>query len=68
MRPVRSMGKLEDFMRKPGPAPKGETIDLDGMCQRCFENVDEAEYFYIEKLLKWVCSQGHVSYLEDFVL
>lgn len=49
-------------------APKGEVIDVDVLCQRCFITVDEAEYFYIEKLLKWVCSEGHVSYLEEFRL
>lgn len=67
MRQVRFLSKLNEF-HSGRPAPKGEVIDVDVTCQRCFVPVDEAEYYFVEKLLKWVCPQGHVSYIEDFRL
>jgi hypothetical protein len=46
----------------------GMEVDIDVSCQTCFEYVDTAEYFNIEKLLRWKCSQGHISFIEDFRL
>lgn len=48
--------------------PKGELIEGGFMCQTCHEQCDDAEYFRIEKILKWKCSEGHISYVEEFVL
>jgi len=63
------LSKLSDFMSS-GEQPKAAKIDLevDVSCQICFEYVDDAEYYPIEKLLKWKCSQGHVSFIEEFRL
>lgn len=46
----------------------GMEVEIDVSCQTCFEYVDIAEYFNIEKLLRWKCSQGHISFIEDFRL
>jgi len=62
--------KLTDFLSKssPGEAPKGIVIDGAFGCQTCYEQCDEAEYFPIEKILRWKCSEGHMSYIEEFTL
>lgn len=46
--------------------PRGMEISGSFGCQVCFEQCDDAEYFRIEKILKWTCSEGHVSYVEEF--
>lgn len=55
-----------------GGEPKRETptmsLDVDVSCQICFEYVDDATYYPVEKLLKWKCSQGHISFMEEFRL
>ncbi len=48
--------------------PKGMVLDISAHCQICFESVDEAEYFPIEKILKWKCSKAHISFIEEFKL
>jgi hypothetical protein len=62
--------KFSDFVaqEQEAEAPKGMVIDGGFSCQECFEQVDEAEYFRLEKILKWKCSEGHISYVEEFVL
>jgi len=63
--------KFSDFIAqqpKQEEAPKGLPVAGAFGCQTCFEQVDDAEYFQIEKILKWKCSEGHISYVEDFVL
>ena len=65
------MSKFSDFMQAQEKAQeKISGIIIDGAfgCQQCFECVDEAEYFQRERLLKWECQHGHVSYIEDFLL
>lgn len=43
---------------------------LDGSfnCQFCDECIDEAAYYAPQKILKWTCEQGHVSFIEEFTL
>lgn len=61
--------KFNEFIGQPkDEAPKGMEIDGSFGCQVCYEQVEEAEYFQVERILKWKCSQGHVSFIEDFVL
>jgi hypothetical protein len=45
-------------------------MDVDGSfyCQTCDLEVDTAEYFNLEHVLKWVCPNGHNSYIEEFKL
>lgn len=63
------MTKLADFMQGQETTPKkGMEVDCDVQCQICHEYVDGAEYFVVERLLKWKCSQGHTSFIEDFRL
>lgn len=65
------MSKFDEFMKAQSSAPSpvtGTIIDGAFGCQTCFECVDEAEYFQQNRLLKWVCDHGHVSYIEDFML
>lgn len=63
--------KFSEFIAKTEPsqeAPKGEVLDLSLGCQTCMEQVSEAEYFQQQRILKWTCSQGHLSYIEDWSL
>lgn len=63
------MSKFEDFMKSQVREPrKGMEIDGSFGCQTCDLEVEEAEYFNIEKVLKWKCANGHISYIEDFKL
>lgn len=69
MRREKSLSKLSEFMAAPGSEKrKGMDVDIDVMCQTCFVYVDTAEYFNIEKLLRWKCPEGHISFIEDFRL
>lgn len=61
------MGFLDNLM------PDRETlkfnfqeIDINANCQTCFERVDEGKFFPSTRLLVWVCSSGHKSYIEDW--
>lgn len=66
---MRFLTKLAEFMESQKTSPvKGMEIECDLQCQLCHEYVDGGEYFHIEKLLKWKCSQGHISFIEDFRL
>jgi hypothetical protein len=62
--------KFSDFVGQTSKTevPKGAIVEGGFSCQECYEQVDEAEYFRIEKILKWKCSEGHVSYVEEFTL
>jgi hypothetical protein len=62
--------KFGDFVAQSQEADKPEGMPVEGgfSCQTCYEQVDVAEYFRIEKILKWKCSEGHISYVEEFVL
>ena len=62
--------KFSEFVSQSQDAEKPVGIPIDGGfgCQVCHEHVDVAEYFNVEKILKWKCSEGHISYVEDFVL
>lgn len=64
------MTKFGDFVAQSqkDEAPKGMEVSGAFSCQECFEQCDDAEYFRMEKILRWVCSEGHISYVEDFVL
>lgn len=47
---------------------KGIEVEADVTCQVCHVYVDTAEYFHVEKLLRWVCPEGHKSFIEEFNL
>lgn len=70
-RQEKFVSKFSDFLNSQQQQPEPPTgMDIDGsfMCQFCPEQVDEATYFAIEKILLWKCSQGHKSFAEDFSL
>jgi hypothetical protein len=48
--------------------PQGILIDVTANCMTCDDVVDEAEYFPVEKLLVWICTEGHKSAIENFNL
>lgn len=54
------------FGEKPVEKPITPSILIDGSfsCITCEEMVDEAEYLPVEKMLGWLCSQGHKSLIE----
>jgi hypothetical protein len=61
--------KFEDFLKKNQEEPaQGMEIGGSFSCQTCNETVDEAEWFQPEKILRWVCSAKHLSYIEGFSL
>lgn len=64
------MTKFSEFVAQSHAeeVPKGIPVDGAFGCQTCYEQCEDAEYFRVEKILKWKCSEGHVSYIEDFVL
>lgn len=43
-----------------------EEVEGSFDCQECHSTVHEALYFDKEKLLVWVCPEGHKSHLEGF--
>ena len=49
-------------------APRGVLIDGTFACMTCDEMCDEAEYFPVDKILVWVCTQEHRSAIENFSL
>jgi len=70
---VRLLSKFDDFMKaspqKTTPADQtGELVGGSFQCQRCYVEVEEAEYFHRERLLLWLCPEGHTSHIEDIVL
>ena len=62
--------KFSEFIAQTpqAEAPKGMEISGSFGCQTCYTQCDEAEYFSVEKILKWTCPDGHISYVEEFVL
>lgn len=48
--------------------PQGILIAVSANCMTCYEVVDEAEYFPVDKLLIWICIKGHKSVIENFNL
>lgn len=47
---------------------KGMEVEADVTCQVCHCYVDTAEYFQVDKVLRWKCPEGHISFIEGFVL
>lgn len=63
------MSKLDEFIKGQQKSKKvGEPIDGVFACQTCYTEVDEAEYFVNERILKWTCPDNHVSFIEGFSL
>jgi len=62
--------KFSEFVAQTQESEKPKGFEIDGAfgCQTCFEQCDIAEYFSVEKILKWKCSEGHISFVEDFIL
>lgn len=66
---MRYLSKLSDFMQQEAKQPKkGMEVEADVSCQVCHAYVDTAEYFHVEKLLRWRCPDGHTSFIEEFNL
>ena len=63
--------KFSEFGKEAGsPKAPEPTLVIDGTfgCQTCDLTCDEAEYFQPEKILRWKCAEGHVSFIEEFRL
>jgi len=63
--------KFDEFVSKTKTEPeRPEGVAISGTfgCQSCFDMVPEAEYFQMEKILRWKCQNGHISYIENWVL
>lgn len=61
------MNNWENFKKKE-PEAKPEGREINGMyrCQFCQAFVFNATYFPVDKILKYKCADGHVSFIEDF--
>jgi hypothetical protein len=61
--------KFKEFKgNQPTVKPMGIPVDGTFRCQLCPLTVDEAEYFQIQRVLRWKCEEGHVSLIEKFDL
>lgn len=62
--------KFDEFLDKTKghKAPEGIVLDGTFNCQTCNVQVEEAEWFMAQKILRWVCPEGHTSYIEGFSL
>jgi hypothetical protein len=61
--------KFEEFLNKSKQEEVvGDTIDGSFSCHTCRVSVDEAEYFQMQKILRFTCPEGHTTYIEDFKL
>lgn len=49
-------------------APTGVLIAVSAICMTCDEQCDEANWYPNEKMLVWVCTDGHRSVIENFTL
>lgn len=61
--------KFDEFNKQTAEEVRQAEI-LDGTygCQTCDEHVEEAEWFITQKILRWKCSAGHMSFIEEFSL
>ncbi|AIW02586.1 hypothetical protein SEA_EVY_84 [Streptomyces phage Evy] len=59
---------LEPPKKPVDEVPSGILIATAALCMTCDEHCDEAEYFPVEKLLVWICVNGHRSVIENFNL
>lgn len=64
------MSKFSEFAARNTGPQEPEHIVIDGSfgCQTCFEQVDEAKFYHADKMLVWICSHDHKSYIEEFNL
>lgn len=63
--------KFSEFSKNTEKTEAPEpTMVIDGSfgCQTCNFCCDEADYFMNERILRWKCPEGHVSYIEEFSL
>lgn len=58
--------KFKD-QKEDKPLPSYE-IGGSLQCQVCDEIVEVGQYFYTDNVLKWKCSQDHVSFAENIHL
>lgn len=66
--PVSRYSNISSESKQEAPANFTQTIEGTFVCQTCFEDVGEAKLFRAEQLLMWTCSDGHKSWVEDFIL
>lgn len=64
------MSKIDDFLAKTEPKVPTylEVEGLSACCQVCNVQVEEGRYFSGDKILMWICPDGHKSYMENVYL
>lgn len=60
------MSGWDSFKKKPEQKPESREIGGMYQCQFCPKYVFGATYFPLDKVLKYKCEDGHLSFLEDF--
>lgn len=50
--------------------PQGEEVEGQFSCQEtdCWRISKEARYLNESKILTWICEEGHISKIEDFII
>lgn len=59
---------MYEYLRPTQGQPGWEDVEGSMECYRCFEKVLSARYNKAQKLLLYVCSQGHQNKMEDMTL
>lgn len=62
------MSKMSDFIGDSSKISPIIELDIDVHCHICFAYVETAKYHQLNRVLQFVCSNGHVSTVEDFKL
>ncbi len=65
---MSKLSELVESQSQPATKKEGIKVDISGNCGVCYSDVDEAEYFPEHRVLRYVCQNTHISYLEDFML
>lgn len=48
--------------------PQGRKMGGSYRCQHCPRSCTEAHYFPVDSILRYVCEEGHVNFIENFKL
>ena len=62
------MSKFDEVVGKSKIAIEPVDVEMTLSCQTCNVQVDTGRYYAAEKILIWVCPEGHKSLMENFSL
>lgn len=62
------MGLFDKLNKGPAVDQPFQTIDGGFSCSQCYVQADDAKYYFAQKLLIYVCPNGHKNVIEGFEL